>query len=145
MPSYTSAVALPCLTHIGVVVKNIDKTTEFLSSILGLGPWQYLEYSPPKDEIMAGEPFRNKVALAKLGPVTLVLIQPLEGRAIWSQFLETKGEGLFNLVFNVSNWEDMVLKLQKHGSNMIAGAIFEGRRWCYFDTKPGGIIAEFEE
>ncbi|TET17023.1 MAG: VOC family protein [Dehalococcoidia bacterium] len=144
MPSDTGAIALPSsIDHLGVVVKDIDKTIEFLSSMWGLGPWQSLEYSPHKDEIIVGEPFKIKIACAKLGPVVLELIQPLEGRSLWSQFLETKGEGLQHVAFNLSNWDEMVSKLRERGSKMVAGGVFGGKRWCYFDTKPGGIIVDF--
>jgi len=145
MPSDAGAVALPAaIDHIGVVVEDIDKTMEFLSSIWGLGPWQTMEYSPHKDEVLVGEPFRLKVAHAKLGPVALELLQPLEGRSIWSQFLEVKGEGIHHIAFSLSNYDEMVSKLQEQGCMMVAGAITPfGKRWSYFDTKPGGIIVEF--
>jgi len=27
----------------------------------------------------------------------------------------------------------------------VVGGVYEGKRWCYFDTKPGGILVEFGE
>jgi methylmalonyl-CoA/ethylmalonyl-CoA epimerase len=145
MPSDNSATALPPPNHIGIVVEDLDKTIESLSSIWGLGPWVIVEDSPNKDDIRIGEPYRLKVAFAKLGPVVLELFQPLEGRSIWSQFLEAKGEGIHHIGFEVSNWDDMALKLQEQGGRMVAGAVFEGKRWGYFETKPGGIIVDFAE
>lgn len=91
MQSNTGAVALPAPEHISIIVKDIDKTAEFLSLIWGLGPWLTWEYSPGKDDISVGEPFTIKGAWAMLEPVVLELIQPIGGRSIWSQFLETKG------------------------------------------------------
>ncbi len=145
MPSDNGAIALPPPNHIGIVVKDLDKTTEFLSSICGLGPWITVEDSPHKDDITIGGPYRIKVAYAKLGPVVLELFQPLEGRSIWSQFLEASGEGIHHIGFEVSNWDEMVSKLQEEGGRMVAGAVFAGRRWGYFETKPGGIIFDFAE
>jgi len=136
-------VALPSPNHIGIVVKDADETTKFLSSMWGLGSWQTFEYSPHKDEMIVGEPFRLKIAFAKLGAVVLELLQPVKGDSIWAQALETKGEGVHHIAFSVSNWDEMVSKLQGQGGRMVVGAIFEGKRWCYFDTKPGGIIVEF--
>jgi len=143
MPSDTGAVALPSPNHIGVVVEDADKTAEFLSSI-GIGPWQTFEFSPIKDELLVGEPFTLKVTWARLGPGPIVveLLQPIEGRSLWSQFLETNGEGAHHIAFSVSNWDEMVSKLKQQGGKMVAGSICEGKRWCYFDTKPGGIIIE---
>jgi len=145
MPSDTGAVALPAPSHISVVVEDIDKTMEFLSSIWGLGPWQAVEISLGKDELMVGEPFRQKVAWAKLGPTKLELIQQLEGGGPWPEFLKTKGEGLHHIGFSISNWDEMVAKLKKRGAKMVAGGTYQGKRWCYFNTKPGGILVEFGE
>jgi len=38
-----------------------------------------------------------------------------------------------------------VAKLKQQGGKMVAGGVYEGKRWCYFDTKPGGILVEFGE
>ena len=146
MPSDIGAVALPAsIGHIGVVVEDIGKTMEFLSSIWGLGPWQTVEISLGKDMLIVGEPFRQKLAWAKLGSTTLELIQQLEGGGPWPEFLKTKGEGLHHIGFNISNWDEMVAKLKQQGGKMVAGGVYEGKRWCYFDIKPGGILVEFGE
>ena len=143
MPSDAGAIPLPSsIDHIGVVVKDIDKTTKFLSSMWGLGPWQIMDYSTRKDEMIVGEPFKIKIAVAKLGSTVLELMQPLEGRSFWSQFLETKGEGIDHIAFTVSNWDEMVSKAQEQGGKMVVGASFQGKRWCCFDSGPGGIVVE---
>ena len=145
MPSDTGAVALPAPSHISVVVEDIDKTMEFLSSVWGLGPWQTVEISLGKGELTVGEPFRQRVAWAKLGSTTLELIQQLEGGGPWPEFLKTKGEGLHHIGFSISNWDEMVSKLKQQGAKMVVGGIYQGKRWCYFETKPGGIVVEFGE
>ena len=147
MQSESGAIALPPPFKISAVVKDIDKTTEFLSGSAGLGPWEIFESSPQKDELMVGEPFKLKVAWANVGrPLVYELIQPLEGRSVWSQFLETKGEGLHLLAYSVpSTWEEIVKKLQAQGATMLAGGTYEGKRWCYLDTRPGGIRIELTE
>jgi len=145
MSANSEATALPPLYHISAVVKDIDETTEFLSSMWGLGPWHIFEHTPQKDTIMVGEPFSIKLAQTKLGATMLELIQPLEGKSVWSEFLKTHGEGLHHIAFSVPNWDEMVSKLKERGGTMVAGAINEGIRWCYFETKPGGIVVEFEE
>ena len=128
-------------------MKDIDKTTEFLSGSAGLGPWEIFESSPQKDELMVGEPFKLKVARANVGrPLVYELIQPLEGRSVWSQFLETKGEGLHLLAYSVpSTWEEIVKKLQAQEATMLADGTYEGKRWCCLDTRPGGIRIELTE
>lgn len=148
MQSDTGAIVQSSLDHIGVVVKDIDKTVEFLSSILGLGPWKIfegIEYYKDEmrvDELGVGEPFRLKLAFAKLGTTVVELLQPLDGRSVYSQFLQTKGEGLHHIAFSVSNWDDAASKLEERGARIVAGGFAEGKRWAFFETKPGGIIVE---
>ena len=146
MPSDAGAVALPAsIDHIGVVVEDIDKTMEFLSSIWGLGPWQTLEVSLGRDRLIVGEPFRQKLTWAKLGPTTLERIQQIEGGGPWPEFLKTSGEGVHHIGFKLSNYDEMVSKLQQQGGKMVVGGVYEGKRWCYFDIKAGGILVEFGE
>ena len=123
MSSDTSAVDLTSPSHIGVVVKDRDKTMEFLHSNWGIGPWYPADVSIDKEQMIVGEPFRPKIAHAKLLESLLVeLIQP-EGMSVWSEFLETHGEGLHHIAYNVSNWHEMVSKLEAHGARMIVGAV----------------------
>ena len=158
MPSDINVMALSPLYHVGAVVKDVDQTTRLLSSIWGLGPWQSVEETLEKDwlEIISGEPCRLREARAKLGPTMFELIQPLEGRSIWAEFIRTRGEGIHHIAFSVSNWEGMASKLQQSGGRMVAGGIEagmhsgyfkieSGARWGYFETDPGGIIVEFAE
>ena len=145
MQSDVDTMVLPSPNHIGVVVKDLYKTIEFLSSTCGLGPWKTLDFSQGKDDLLVGEPYRQKVAFAKLGSITLELIQHLEGPGIFTQFLENQGEGLEHIAFSVSNWGERVSKLKEQGCKMVLGGTYEGKHWCYFDTKPGGIMIEFME
>ncbi len=89
--------------HIGVVVKDADKTAEFLSSVWGIGPWRSMDYAPHKEDMIVGEPFALKAVFTKLGPTILELLQPVEGKSVWAEALETNGEGIHHMAFNVSD------------------------------------------
>ena len=146
MPSDTGATVLPLPHHIGVVVKDIDETSKFLSSMWGLGPWELSEYAPTRDEIAVGEPFRLGTAFAKVGETSVELLQPVEGKSIWAEFLEAHGEGVHHICFGVPNWNEWVERTRKQGGKIVAGGTVWGRtHWCYFQTSPGGIIVEFLE
>jgi len=145
MPLNTNASTLPSPSHIGVVVRDMDKTIEFLSSIFGLGPWQTIEFSPSQEDLTIGKPFRQRLAHAKMGSTVLELIQQLEGGGPWPEFLKSKGEGLHHIAFTVSNYDEIVAGLQKQGFKMIAGGLYQGKHWSYFATTPGGIVVELGE
>lgn len=148
------SIALPPPSHICGVVKDMDKAIEFISSVFGVGPWLTEEFCPPKDDITVGESFWAKYAGAKFGPVELHLVQPLDNKSLYYQFLETHGEGLHHVAFDVSNWDEMVAHIQKQGGKMlgvtiyrgamVAGAAEKGIRLGYFDT-PGGTVIELVE
>ena len=135
------------LDHINVTVEDLDKTSQFLSSALGIAPWQTTELSLEKDRLekVAGEPCRIKVASARLAPIALELIQPVSGRSFWSQLIKTKGEGISHLVLSVSNWQEIAKRIEENGSRMVAGGIQDGRRWGYFHTTPGGVVVNLRE
>lgn len=145
MATDSSKTALPTPGHLGVVVEDLDKAKEFLSRVCGIGPWETMEYAPTKDELFIGEPFRLGLAVAELVPLVLELIQPLEGKSIWSEFLKSKGEGLHHIAFTVPNWDEMVQKMEEARSRMAAGGTINGKRWCYFETSPGGLVVELGE
>lgn len=136
------------IDHIGIVVRDIDKTAESLSSALGAGPWrifetvEYYKEQLSLDELGVGESFDLKLAFAKLGTVTIELLQPLGGKSVYSQFLEEKGEGIHHVAFSVSDFDGMVTKLLQCGCKIIAGGSSQGKRWAFLDTKSGGIIIE---
>lgn len=142
----TDTMTLPSIDHLGIVVKDADKIAEFLSRLFGIGPWNIFDYSVNKDKVVIGEPFRLRIAAAKIGQMGFEFLQPVEGKSIWADFLETHGEGLHHVAFNVSNWDERFAYLQEQGAELLASARaadkFKGRRWAYFDTKSGGLIVE---
>ena len=148
MPADKTTLALPDeVGHIAMVVKDMDKTTNFLSSLWGLGPWETFGYSPGEADLTVGTPFKLKFAQAKMGPTLMEVIQPQEGDCIWGNFLKTNGEGLHHIGFDIPtpNWDEMISGLKDQGCKMIVGGIFQGKRWCYFDINPGELVVEFVE
>jgi len=135
---------LPGVSQIGVVVKDVDKTVEFFSSVLGIGPWRTVEVTRTKEQITAGaSPYRVKLGFASFGPVQVELIQVLEGETIHSQFLKEKGEGLHHLGFYVSNIDEIVAELGKHGIGVLQSVRGPGSGFAYMDTDSvGGVIVE---
>ncbi len=87
--------------HICIVVKDIEKTKRYYESI-GIGPW--IEYPPlveyTKLNVMDEKAFFDAhFVYTKIGDLQLQLVQPGEGRTIYKDFLEKKGEGVFHIGF----------------------------------------------
>jgi len=145
MSNKSNARSLGQPSSIIVVVKDLEKSATWATSMWGIRSWELFEYSPSEDEIAVGGPFRLKVAMAQLGGLILELIQPLEGRTIWSEFLENRGGGIFSMSFEVRDWEKTVTQLEANGNKIVAAATWEGKRWCVFDPGPEGIIFQLVE
>jgi len=133
------------LSHLGIAVEDAEKTARLLSSIWNIGTPEVFDYEPKPEELITGEPFKVRLVFIKFGAIPIELLQPLDDKSIWSKFIEEKGEGIHHIAFGVSNYDEMVLKLQEQNHPMLVAATFQGCRWCYFDTSPGGMVVEFRE
>ncbi|MEK7777660.1 MAG: VOC family protein [Chloroflexota bacterium] len=140
-------IALPSQLHIGAVVRDLDKTINYLSSTFGIGPWDIRERRYPKEQVVVGKgPFAYRVAFAAMGPIELELIEVVEGSTIHAEFLANKGEGLHHLGFRVPDLQQVVASLQQRGVGVTQSAFREGARYAYMDPAVfGGITFEFVE
>jgi hypothetical protein len=94
-----------------------------------------------------GEPtqYRNRQAFVDMGSIELELIQPVEGRSIWSDFLAERGPGIHHIRFNVPDHQALSEHLRSKGiGKTLEGAgICEGSYWVNYDTeKLLGFIVE---
>lgn len=134
------------LSHIGIAVKDADSTiTKFLSSVWNIGTPEVVDYEPKPEDLIAGEIFKVKLVFIKFGTITIELLQPMDDKSIWAKFIKAKGEGIHHVAFGVSNYDELVSKMQELKYPMLVAARFQGCRWCYFDTNPGGMVIEFRE
>jgi 4-hydroxyphenylpyruvate dioxygenase-like putative hemolysin len=139
------AAQLTNLSHVGIAVENAEATAKFLSSIWNIGDPEVFDYEPKPEEMIAGQSFAVRLVFIKFGPLTLELLQPLDDRSIWSSFIAENGEGIHHVAFGVSNYDQMVETVTAQGHPLLVAAVFNGCRWCYFDTSPGGAVIEFRE
>jgi methylmalonyl-CoA/ethylmalonyl-CoA epimerase len=132
------------LKQIGVVVRDLDRTLEVLSEVFRIVPFRIL-YWPPEDRpdfvrVYHGQPadFTCRIAFARVGPIELEIIQPLEGKSIWSDFLDQHGQGIHHIRFNVQDIETQQvvdylagrgIEVSQTGSGLRPGAT-----WVCFDT-----------
>lgn len=123
------------ISQIGVVVKDLDKTIEYLTS-LGLGPFSIYTIN--------NRAVHLRLAISQQGPVELELIEYKRGKTIHKQFLEERGEGLHHIQFRVRNLKDTVKKFAEKGIGVTQYAEFvEGGGLAYMGTDEiGGIIIE---
>jgi hypothetical protein len=132
------------VVQIGVVVRDLDRSVKVLSEVFGIGPFNRVDDWPPPDRhdyelYYHGKPgdFTARMAFVDLGQVELELIQPLEGKSIWSDFLEEHGEGIHHIRFNATDHEPVIEYLagQGIGVSQMGSGLRPGTFWVNFDTE----------
>jgi catechol 2,3-dioxygenase-like lactoylglutathione lyase family enzyme len=131
------------LIQVGVVVKDLDKTVERLSS-LGIGPFTPMQIPPDAEQWFRGKPLdaKFKISGAKLGEIVLELIQPVEGESPHQEFLDNQGEGIQHIAFAVDDLDREVSKLTKQGVSVLLSANLRDVRVAYLDFGVGGLVFE---
>ncbi len=134
----TKGIGTHIVTQIAIVVKDIDKTSEAFSRILGL--------PKPPVSITGGESARAEyrgeptVAQAKLaflnfGQVSLELIEPMGGDSVWQEVLDQKGEGVHHIAFNVKGTHKVTDYLAGHDIPVIQQGHYPGGMYTYVDSE----------
>ncbi len=139
--SLPAGVQLKRLVQIGIVVADRDRTTQLLTSLFGMGPFRFVEW-PDRPESKyyfrgAEEKIRLKQAFVQLGDIEVELIQPLEGRNAYQDFLDETGGGIHHVLFEVPDIDPVIQELAKSGVTVLqAGTgIRPGTRWALLDTQ----------
>src|SRR5512135_3650198 len=134
----------PCeLVQVGIVVRDMDRTVKYLTEIFGLGPFRFVTYPPDGRTDMAltyrGEVghFSHRLAFARLGPIELELIQPLEGESALTEFLRKHGEGIQHIRFNTADLKPLLAYLSEKGVEplMSGSGLRPGTKWVHMDTE----------
>ncbi|MDF1512619.1 MAG: VOC family protein [Anaerolineae bacterium] len=134
----TEGIGTHIVTQIAIVVKDIEKTCEAYSRILGLPV-------PPVSETggesaratYRGKPMLSQAKLAffHLGQVSLELIQPLGGDSVWQEVLDEKGEGVHHIAFNVKGTNQVTAYLAEHDVPVIQQGHYPGGMYTYVDSE----------
>jgi catechol 2,3-dioxygenase-like lactoylglutathione lyase family enzyme len=134
-------VKLKRLVQIGIVVPDRDRSAHLLTFLFGIGPFRLVEW-PDRPESKyyyrgAEEHIRVKQAFVQLGDVEVELIQPLEGRNGYQDFLDETGGGIHHVLFEVPDIDPVIQELAKAGVTVLQSGtgIRPGTRWALMDTK----------
>jgi Glyoxalase/Bleomycin resistance protein/Dioxygenase superfamily len=131
------------LIQVGVVVKDVEKTIERLTS-LGFGPFEPKIFPPDAKQWFRGEPMdaKFKIFATRMGPVEFELIQPVEGKSPHREFLDRKGEGIQHLAFAVKDLAAEINQLTRKGSKVELKANLQDADVAYIDLNIGGLVVE---
>ena len=97
------------LNHIGVAVKDIEKTIDFLKN--------NFERELIHEMLSKGQGIR--FALVSLGKLKLELMAPLQEKGIISDFIDQRGEGIHHLSFQVEDLNSIEASFEEKGFKII--------------------------
>ena len=130
-----SRLILPEPSHVGYVTKDLERSMEDLQKYFGLGPFKRMipEYFNRRyhGEL---EDFKIDIGLCRVGNMVYELIQILQGRTIYEDFMNEHGEGIHHLGYEISDLTKWKEAYKQTGIEPIMGAERVGLRWAYFNT-----------
>ena len=138
------------VVQIGVVVKDIEKASANYADLLGVPipkwTWTDAEDKAHTQFKEKPSPARAKLAFIELKNITLELIEPDSNPSTWREFLDTKGEGVHHIAFEIKGMEDKTALLGKKGMTLLQKGDYEGGRYAYIDGAAKlGLILELLE
>jgi methylmalonyl-CoA/ethylmalonyl-CoA epimerase len=131
------------------VVRDLDAAVRHWADDLGIGPWSVWTMRPPRllDPVYHGEavPFAFRHALAMSGNLQFELVEPIDGPSIFTDQLDSIGEGPNHVGAIVEDHQAAVDALLERGFVPLQSGRFgasEDGRFAYF--QPPGISAIVE-
>jgi hypothetical protein len=106
-----------------------------------MGPFRFVEWPdrPESQYYYRGveENIRIRQAFVQLGAVEIELIEPLEGRSGYRDFLDQTGGGIHHVLFEVTDIDPVLEKLALSGVKVLQSGtgIRPGTRWALLDTQ----------
>jgi glyoxalase/bleomycin resistance protein/dioxygenase superfamily protein len=134
--------------QVGLVVRDSEATARRYWEEFGIGPWRFYTLDPANTPNMRfrGRPVKHsfRAALARIGDLTLELIEPLDGSSVYSEHLQLRGEGLHHLALAVDDYESARERLKNDGfAELQAGRPYDVNDYSYFDT--AGVLGFITE
>lgn len=133
--------------QIALVVRDLEATMRTYVHEYGIGPWEIYEFNPDtvtemvKDDRPAEHAFR--LAVTMVGNVQWELIQPLDDRSIYAEFLATKGEGLHHVAVGVPSYGEALDTMRAKGRRALQGGVYNGVTFAYLSTDEDlGVVTE---
>ena len=135
------------LWHVGLSVKSVDEAVKYFESlggkaadmppiVLDSANFEHLRTYDRTD----APPWKIKIKMLELGPLTLELTEPVNGDNYNKTYLDEHGEGANHIAYVVDELDKEVAELEAKGVPVMYHA---SGRYAYLDTREvGGVVIE---
>ena len=139
------------MMQVGIIVKDVEKSARHWAAFLGNEEIPEIivatgsELNPTEFE---GRPTDATARLAffQLDNITIELIEPVGGPSTWREFLDTRGEGIHHIAFNIKGMRGYIENFEDHGIPMIQHGGWDTGEYSYMDgTNSLSLIIELLE
>jgi methylmalonyl-CoA/ethylmalonyl-CoA epimerase len=133
--------------QISIVVRDLEARLKTYVDEYGIGPWEIYEFNPEtvKDMVKDGRPAEHafRIAVTMVGSVQWELIQPLDDRSIYAEFLAARGEGVHHVAVGGKAYRDELEAMQAKGRTVLQGGLYNGVTFAYLSTDEDlGVVTE---
>lgn len=128
------------VVQIGIVVRDIEQTAKDYAAFLGV-PVPLIGMTDEYEVSQAsynGRPTRSraKQAFFDIGPCTQIeLLEPDGEESTWREFLDTRGEGVHHIAFQIDGMEKTLHRCESGGFPLIQKGYWETGSYAYVDTR----------
>jgi len=149
-PAQAGGLGTRVVAHVAVVVKDIERSAKAFADVLGVPvpKWELTDSVEKAHTRYRGQPSKAqaKLAFIELQNIAIELIEPVGGPSTWRDFLETKGEGVHHIAFEVKDMDKRISDLKAKGLPLIQAGDYTGGRYAYMDgTAKLALILELLE
>ena len=129
------------IRHVGIVVKDADAVAAQYEKYFDID-WSKKRVTDTTTRehgpfLYKGErvEFNMKIVIFPLGGIEIELIEPLDDKGPYADFLRETGGGLHHFMIEVDGNENFIEVANEIGAPNIIGGYMPGISWKYFDMK----------
>lgn len=139
------------VVQVGIIVRDIEKTLDAYCAVFQVEPRPAVSITDPVEQAHtvyrgAATSARAKLAFIKMGQVSIELIEPLGEPSTWKEFLDSCGEGVHHIAFNVKGTPQVISFLDGQGIPLVQQGDYTGGMYSYLDSASKlGVMLELLE
>jgi len=120
--------------QIAIVVRDLDAALRTYADEYGIGPWEVYSFGPENVAELYPPDCAWRLAVTMVGSVQWELIEPLDDRSIYADFLAEKGEGVHHVAVGGKPYREMLDAISAKGRRVLQGGVFQSATFTYLST-----------